>query len=43
MAFSGQFREIKIFKNQWLPRDLKADFLAPKMKEMEEARRVSDK
>ena len=43
MAFLGQFREIKVFKNQWLPRDLKADFLAPRMKEMEEARRASGK
>ena len=43
MAFSGQFTEIKVFKNQWLPRDLKADFLAPRMKEMVEARGASGK
>ena len=37
---SGQFREIKVFKSQWLPSGLKADLLAPRMKEMEEASRV---
>ena len=37
---SGPFREIKVFKGKWLPRGLKADLLAPRMKEMEKARRV---
>ena len=37
---SGPFRQIKVFKSKWLPRGLKADLLAPRMKEMEQARRV---
>ena len=37
---SGPLREIKVFKGKWLPRGLKADLLAPRMKEMEKARRV---
>ena len=38
--FQDNLGEIKVFKNQWLPRGLIENFLVPRIKEMEEVRRV---